>query len=136
MGSMSRRKGKVGEREWRDQLRAQGFEANRGQQFSGSCESPDVVCHSLPSVHFEVKRVEGGTNKVYDWVAQAQEDADGKKLPVVAHRQNNREWLVVMPAETFFQIIRQSALIAGRIVVDSTTEADSSLPAQPKETAQ
>jgi len=54
----SREKGKRGERQWRDELRANGYAARRGQQFAGSAESPDVVCDSLPWIHFEVKAVE------------------------------------------------------------------------------
>ena len=54
----SREKGKRGERQWRDELRAQGYAARRGQQFSGSPDSPDVVCDDLPWAHFEVKLVE------------------------------------------------------------------------------
>src|SRR5215831_13204515 len=54
----SREKGKRGERQWRDELRANGYAARRGQQFCGSAESPDVVCDSLPWIHFEVKAVE------------------------------------------------------------------------------
>ena len=32
----SREKGKRGERQWRDELRANGYMARRGQQFAGS----------------------------------------------------------------------------------------------------
>ena len=48
----SRNKGKRGELEWRDVIRSHGYEARRGQQFSGSPDSPDVVT-DLP-YHFEV----------------------------------------------------------------------------------
>ncbi len=48
----SRQKGARGERQWRDELRAHGFQARRGQQFSGPPESPDVVCDSLPWIGF------------------------------------------------------------------------------------
>jgi Holliday junction resolvase len=54
----SRNKGKRGERQWRDELRSHGYQARRGQQFSGSPDSPDVVCDGLPWIHFEVKAVE------------------------------------------------------------------------------
>jgi hypothetical protein len=54
----SREKGKRGERAWRDELRANGYDARRGQQFAGSPDSPDVVCGDLPWIHFEVKAVE------------------------------------------------------------------------------
>lgn len=91
----SRAKGARGEREWRDFLRSLGLEARRGQQYSGSPDSPDVVCPGLPSVHWEVKRVEAGSP--YTWMAQAQADA-GLLIPAVAHKRNGREWLVVLPA--------------------------------------
>jgi hypothetical protein len=55
----SREKGKRGERQWRDELREQGFAARRGQQFSGGAESPDVVCDSLPWMHFEASAAIG-----------------------------------------------------------------------------
>jgi|ERR1041384_3043973 hypothetical protein len=50
----SRQKGARGERRWRDELRAHGFDARRRQQFSGSPDSPDVVCDELDWLHFEV----------------------------------------------------------------------------------
>ena len=68
----SREKGKRGERQWRDELRANGYAARRGQQFSGSPDSPDVVCDSLPWVHFEVKAVE--RLNIEDAMAQARRD--------------------------------------------------------------
>jgi hypothetical protein len=40
----SSQKGKRGERAWRDELIAHGYSARRGQQFSGTPDSPDVVC--------------------------------------------------------------------------------------------
>jgi hypothetical protein len=69
----SREKGKRGERQWRDELRANGYAARRGQQFSGSAESPDVVCESLPWIHFEVKAVE--RLNIEEAMEQARRDA-------------------------------------------------------------
>ena len=40
-------KGKVGEREFAELLRAHGFDARRGQQFAGGADSPDVVSEAL-----------------------------------------------------------------------------------------
>ncbi len=110
----SREKGKRGERQWRDELRAQGYAARRGQQFSGSAESPDVVCEELGWIHFEVKAVE--RLNIEEAMEQARRDcadgkwkmADGKdqKVPVVAHRRRFQAWLVTMEAETFFQFLR------------------------------
>ena len=54
----ARDKGKRGERQWRDQLRENGYGARRGPQFAGGAESPDVICDALPWFHWEVKAVE------------------------------------------------------------------------------
>lgn len=90
----SNRKGKVGEREAAAALTEDlGLEARRGVQYSGSPDSPDVV-HSLPGVHFEVKRTE--RINVYDAMGQATEDAGGS-VPVVLHRRNRGEWLAIVP---------------------------------------
>ena len=43
----SRAKGARGERQWRDELRAQGYTDKRGQQFAGGQDSPDVICEEL-----------------------------------------------------------------------------------------
>jgi len=99
----SREKGKRGERQWRDELRANGYMARRGQQFSGSPDSPDVVCDELNWLHFEVKAVE--RLNIEDAMDQARRDA-GAKTPVVAHRRSFRRWLITMEAETFFQFLR------------------------------
>ena len=99
----SREKGKRGERQWRDELRAQGFAARRGQQFAGSPDSPDVVCEALAWLHFEVKAVE--RLNIEDAMEQGRRDA-GQKVAVVAHRRNFRRWLVTMEAESFFQFLR------------------------------
>lgn len=129
----SRAKGARGERQWRDELRANGYEARRGQQFSGSPDSPDVLCDSLPWIHFEVKAVEH--LNIHDAMDQARRDAgvlqvgrarrsqpssakqldDSQhstlnpqlpKVPILAHRRNFRRWLVTLEAETFFQFLR------------------------------
>jgi hypothetical protein len=88
----SRTKGKRGELEaakaW---TAAVGGEARRGQQFCGGADSPDVVCEQ--HVHLEVKRTERGNP--YHWIDQAVADA-GEKVPVVLHRRNGREWLLVV----------------------------------------
>ncbi|HNW08481.1 MAG TPA: hypothetical protein PKZ55_08325 [Verrucomicrobiota bacterium] len=99
----SREKGKRGERQWRDELRAHGYAARRGQQFSGSPESPDVASPALPLIHFEVKAVE--RLNIEDAMEQARRDGTGK-APIVAHRRNFRPWLVTMEAETFFRLLR------------------------------
>jgi Holliday junction resolvase len=99
----SRQKGARGERLWRDELRAHGFDARRGQQFSGSADSPDVVCPALDWAHFEVKAVE--RLNIEDAMDQARRDA-AAKTPIVAHKRNHRRWLVTMDAETLFRLLR------------------------------
>ena len=106
----SRQKGKVGEREFAALLREHGFDARRGQQFSGSPESPDVVSDALAWLHFEIKRVQN--LNLADACAQAEGDcgrgapAGHKKPWVVAHRRNHAPWLITMRAETFFDFLR------------------------------
>lgn len=97
----SREKGKRGEREWARFCRAQGYNCRRGQQYSG-IEGEDVV--GLPMIHCEVKRVE--KLNIYDAMAQAVRDCRGK-IPIVAHRRNNCEWLVIMRADDWFQLYRE-----------------------------
>jgi hypothetical protein len=118
----SRQKGKRGERQWRDELRANGYAARRGQQFSGSPESPDVVCDGLPWAHFEVKLVE--RLNVGDAMAQARKQvgpapnaagaagptasaSNRGKVPFVAHRKNYWPWLVTMEVERFYRFLRR-----------------------------
>jgi hypothetical protein len=106
----SRTKGKVGEREFAALLREHGFDARRGQQFSGSPDSPDVVSDALAWLHVEVKRVQN--LNLTDACAQAERDQTGsgltknKKLAwVVAHRRNHQPWLITLTAETFFKFL-------------------------------
>ena len=101
----SRNKGKVGEREFAALLRAEGFDARRGQQFAGGADSPDVVSEALRWLHVEVKRTQA--LNLADACAQAEGDA-GSKPWIVAHRRNHAPWLITMRAETFFQFLRDA----------------------------
>jgi len=116
----SREKGKRGERAWRDELRANGYDARRGQQFSGSPDSPDVICDALPWLHFEVKCVE--RLNIEDAMDQSRRDAQAgpaptalraEKIPLVAHKRRHRRWLVTMDAETFFRFVRGDFVQSG-----------------------
>jgi Holliday junction resolvase len=103
----SRQKGAVGEREFAELLRFHGWDARRGQQFSGGSESPDVVCQPLKDFHFEVKRVEAGN--LYKWMAQAKRDAmEGGKVPVVMHRRNREDWMAILPAGLFLELLAKA----------------------------
>jgi len=107
----SRGKGCRGEREWRDQLRNAGFVAWRSPQFSGGgADSPDVCCPSLPTVHWEVKRVE--RPNVFVFMQQAERDAGAEKLPVVALRRNATPWVCIVRATDFLALLKAAGLEA------------------------
>jgi len=97
----SKRKGKRGELDFAKFCREQGYDVRRGQQYNG-LEGEDVV--GLPGIHVEVKRVE--RLNIYDAIAQSKRDARGK-IPIVAHRRNNCEWLITMRAEDWFKLYRE-----------------------------
>ena len=102
MGRASKNKGKVGEREVANLLKSYGFEAKRGVQFGrGESDNPDVK-HNIPNTHIEVKRTEGLS--LYKAMDQAEDDAGSTQKPIVFHRRNNREWLVIMKAEDYLKL--------------------------------
>lgn len=99
----SKRKGCAGEREFAALCREHGIaEAQRGQQFQGGIDSPDVK--GLPGVHVEVKRVE--KLNIHNAMNQSVRDADGQAVPIVAHRRNREEWLITMRAADWFSYYR------------------------------
>jgi hypothetical protein len=94
----SRAKGKRGELQFAKALAELGHPAARGQQRKGGEDSPDVICPSLPWVHWEVKLMASckmfSPATVADWEAQATRDS-GTRHPVLAHRWNGaRQWWV------------------------------------------
>jgi len=100
----SRRKGKEGEIELAHELeRVFGIETRRGQQFSGTADSPDIV-HLIPHVHIECKRVEA--LQLMPAVNQAIADA-GDNVPVVMHRKNNQPWLVTVRLDDLSRLATQ-----------------------------
>ena len=98
----SRAKGASGERELAKKLREYGYEARRGQQYSGANGDPDVI--GLPNIHIECKRVE--RLNLYDAMAQSMRDKREFELPVVMHRKNNSEWLVTMTLDDWITLYR------------------------------
>ena len=109
MGKKSLTKGKVGERELAGELRRLfGVDARRGRQYCGSDNSPDVVT-DIPGLHCEVKRTE--RLSLYPAMRQAVNDAGTNKVPVVFHRQNREDWLVVVRLNDLPELVdRLSAL--------------------------
>lgn len=100
MAKNSREKGKRGELELANILKEYGYEARRGQQYSGANGDADVV--GLQGIHIECKRVE--KLNLSDAMAQAIRDAKDDELPAVFHRKNHEPWLVTMRLEDWMEI--------------------------------
>lgn len=101
----SRAKGAAGERELARKLREYGYEARRGQQYSGASGDADVV--GLDGIHIECKRNE--RLNVYDAISQSKRDARQGEKPTVMWRKNNAEWLVTMRLEDWIELYREWA---------------------------
>lgn len=103
MGINSREKGRRGEAELASKLRELGYEARRGQQFSGKNGDPDVVTN-LKNIHIECKRVEH--LNIDDALDQSRRDARKGEIPVVMHRKNHTRWKVTMDLEDWIRLYR------------------------------
>lgn len=100
----SRNKGKRGELELVHYLKSRNIEAKRGQQYAGGGDSPDVIAgRPLATCHLEVKRREAGNP--YPWLEQAKRDAKAEKFPVVVHKRNGKDWIVILDLDHFLQIM-------------------------------
>ena len=99
----SKDKGARGERELANKLKEYGYECRRGQQYCGANGDADVV--GLDGIHIEVKRTE--RLSLYDALAQAKHDAREGEMPVVMHRKNNCEWVVVQPLEDWIELYKE-----------------------------
>ena len=100
----SKQKGASGEREVARKLREYGFaNARRSAQYCGANGDADVI-DALPGIHIEVKRVE--RLSLYDALTQAKHDCHENK-PVVFHRRNNCEWVVIQPLKDWIELYRE-----------------------------
>ena len=95
----SRAKGAKGERELARLIRDRGYDARRGQQYSG-LEGEDVV--GLEYIHIECKRVE--QLNIDKAMEQAIRDAKTGQMPAVFHRKNNKKWKVTLEFEDFMTL--------------------------------
>lgn len=100
MGRKEREKGKRGEREVANILKEHGYEARRGQQFSGKNGDADVV--GMDGYHLEVKFCE--TTKVWEWYEQSETDARDGEIPLVVFRRSRSPWMVALKWEDFLNI--------------------------------
>jgi hypothetical protein len=94
-------------------LREAGFlKAYRTQQYSGKTgHACDVTCPELPSIHWEVKRVEAGNP--YNWIEQAKQDvflSDSgiTPVPIVAHKKNGKQWLAVLDLDDLITLLKET----------------------------
>ena len=111
----SRDKGKRGELEVAHLLKEYGYDARRGQQFSGANGDADVV--GLPGIHIEVKRVE--KLNIENAVEQSIRDAKENEKPIVLHRKNKRKWLVTMPFDEWIELYEAWEKVNERIYKNS-----------------
>ena len=119
MGRMSKDKGARGERELAGELqRLFGVAARRGVQFRGGTDSPDVIA-DIPGIHIECKRCE--RLSLYPAIKQAVKDAEDK-IPVVCHRQNNREWLLIVQLEDLPQLVTVISNKASKTNIENTNK--------------
>ena len=98
----SREKGKRFERLVAGLFRAIGYEARRGQQYSGANGDADVI--GVPGIHIECKARERGSGELNDWLAQAKHDRREGEIPVVIHKKNNCAVLVTMEFDDWAQM--------------------------------
>lgn len=99
----SRQKGARFERDIAKRLRDWGYDARRGQQYSGLNGDADVV--GLPGVHLELKAVEHLS--IYTAMAQSCRDARDGEKPVVIHKKNYEDILVTMKFDDWFEMYRE-----------------------------
>ena len=106
MAINSKQKGKNGELELAKELRQYGYDVRRSVQYNGKAEDgqPDLL--GLPHIHVECKRTE--RLNLYDAVEQAKRDSTNTdNIPVVFHRKNHCEWVVIVPLEDFMEIYKE-----------------------------
>lgn len=107
----SKRKGAAGERELAAALNdLLGTDCRRGRQYHG-LEGKDVV--GLPGVHVECKRTE--TLRLREALAQSVRDAGEGEVPVVCHRSNGQEWIVVCRLADLVRLAQAIVAVEGRL---------------------
>lgn len=99
----SRKKGKRYELHVASLFKSEGFDARRGQQFSGANGDADVV--GVPHIHIECKHVE--RLNLYDAMAQSKKDARDGETPIVIHKKNNCADLVTMEFSEWIKLYRE-----------------------------
>lgn len=100
MARTHKNKGNRGEIEWKNLLIANDIHATRERDGLVDVES------EITDVHWEVKRQESA-KKLYDWIAQAERDAEKLgRNPVVVFRKNFHPWRCIVPAGFFLELLK------------------------------
>jgi len=105
MGLSQKQKGARGERLWAAECQKAGFaNVHRvGQQmYQTGAEVADVV--GLDGVHIEVKNVE--RLNLRKAMEQSQRDTAPGEMPIVAHKQNRKPWLVTMLGQDWLKFYK------------------------------
>lgn len=108
MGAMSKHKGASFERQIANIFKDRGFKARRSAQYCGnSGEAADVI--GVDGIHIECKAQE--RMHLYDWMAQAERDANGSgNIPVVIHKQNRKPILVTMKLDDWLDMFEREGM--------------------------
>jgi len=118
MGRMQRNKGARGERELaRELVRVLGVDAGsiyRSVQHCGREGAGDVL--GVPGVHIESKRTE--SLSVYKAMEQALDDC-GRDIPIVCHKRNLQQWLVICELRDLVKLSRAIVAIVDSVEKDA-----------------
>jgi hypothetical protein len=101
--AVPRGKGNRGEREIVDMLHARGWPRAYRNFGSGSQGGGDVI-GGPAGLHIEVKRQERCS--IWEWIAQAENDARPTDIPAVFFRRNRSEWYVTLPADELLALLQ------------------------------
>ena len=118
MGRMQRNKGARGERELsRELVRVLGVETGsiyRSVQHAGKEGAGDVL--GVPGVAIECKRSE--TFSAYKAMEQALDDC-GRDIPIVCHKRNLQQWLVICELRDLVKLSRAVVAIVDSVEKDA-----------------
>lgn len=107
IGRSSKRKGKIGELEVVNLLKAAGFNAHRSVQYCGATgDAPDVVVEGFP-LHIEVKRVEKlNLKQAYEQAVHDSKANGNNDFPAVFHRQSRQPWMITVSLNDFLKLYK------------------------------
>lgn len=98
-----RGKGNRAEREVIDMLHAYGWTSAYRNFGSGSQGGGDII-GGPGDTHLEVKHREAC--RIWEWIAQAEDEARPTDLPVVVFRRNRSQWYAAIPADELFALLK------------------------------